>query len=107
VQQPLNSHDHFKPGRRISLDLGYRRAIGDKLGLMLQVNFLHRARDKGSEAEPENTGGRFLFLSPGVSYALSPNLQLYGFVQLPLYQYVNGVQLTADWAFVGGVGARF
>jgi hypothetical protein len=107
VQQPLNSHDNFKPGRRVSLDFGYRRELGDKLGLMLQLNFLHRARDKGSEAEPENSGGRFLFLSPGASYALTKDIQLYGFVQVPLYQYVNGVQLTADWAFVAGVGARF
>jgi hypothetical protein len=31
-------------------------------------------------------------------------MQLYGFVQLPLYQYVNGTQLTADWSAVAGVG---
>jgi hypothetical protein len=45
--------------------------------------------------------------SRGASYALGKNLQLYGFVQLPLYQYVNGVQLTADWAFVAGASVRF
>lgn len=27
--------------------------------------------------------------------------------QVPLYQYVNGVQLTADWAFVAGASLRF
>ena len=32
---------------------------------------------------------------------------VYGFLQLPLYQYVNGVQLTADWSIVAGVSARF
>ena len=74
---------------------------------MLQVNFLHRARDSGEQAEPEDSGGKFVFLSPGVSYALGKNLQVYSFLQLPVYQYVNGVQLTADWAFVGGVSVRF
>jgi hypothetical protein len=26
---------------------------------------------------------------------------------LPVYQYVNGVQLTADWAAVAGLSVRF
>jgi len=107
VQQPLNSHDEFKPGRRVSLDLGYRRELNDKVGVMLQLNFLHRARDSGDQAEPDDSGGKFVFLSPGVSYIITKNLQLYGFVQLPLYQYVNGVQLTADWSFVAGASVRF
>src|SRR6185436_13197876 len=83
VQQPLNSHDEFKPGRRVSLDLGYRRELNDKVGVMLQLNFLHRARDFGDQAEPDDSGGKFVFLSPGVSYIITKNLQLYGFVQLP------------------------
>ena len=74
---------------------------------MLQLNYLHRWRDRGSDAEPANSGGDFLYLSPGLSYALTQGLQAYGFAQLPLYQYVNGVQLTADWALVAGVSARF
>jgi len=32
---------------------------------------------------------------------------VYGYVQLPIYQYVNGVQLTADWAALAGVSWRF
>ena len=106
-QHPLNGHEQFRPGDRVSLDVGYRREMSERLGLMLQLNFLHRARDSGNQAEPDDSGGKFLFLSPGVSYALGKNLQLYSFVQLPLYQYVNGVQLTADWSFVGGLSLRF
>ena len=107
LQQSLNTHDEFRPGARWSLDLGYRREATDRLGLMLQLNFLHRRRDKGAAAEADDSGGNALFLSPGASYVLGEKLQLYGFLQLPLYQYVNGVQLTADWAVVAGVSARF
>jgi hypothetical protein len=106
-QRPLNSHEEFRPGDRLSLDIGVRREMSERLGLMLQLNYLHRARDSGEQAEPDDSGGKFLFLSPGVSYALGKNLQLYSFVQLPLYQYVNGVQLTADWSFVAGASVRF
>jgi hypothetical protein len=107
LQQPLDSRDDFRPGARVSLDLGYRREATEKLGLMLQLNLLHRRRDKGAEAEPEDSGGNAVFVSPGASYALADNLQLYGFLQLPLYQYANGGQLTADWAAVAGFSARF
>jgi hypothetical protein len=107
VQEPLNRHDNFKPGTRVSFDAGYRHELTDKVGLMLQLNALYKDRDRGSEAEPVNSGGKFLFLSPGASVMLTKNAQLYAFVQLPLYQYVNGAQLTADWAAVIGISTRF
>jgi hypothetical protein len=107
LQSPLDTRDHFKPGTRVSLDLGYRRELGAALAGMLQLNVLFKDRDAGSEAEPANSGGTFLFASPGVSYVVAKSLQVYAFVQLPLYQYVNGVQLVADWAAVAGVSTRF
>jgi hypothetical protein len=107
AQQPLNSHDNYKPGLRVGFDVGYRYAVSDRLTLMLQLNALYKDRDKGLEAEPEDSGGKFVFVSPGLSYVIVKNVQLYGFVQLPIYQYVNGVQLTADWAAVAGISARF
>lgn len=64
VQQALNNHDNFKPGTRVSFDLGYRFEATDKLGLMLQLNALHKNRDQGSNAEPQDSGGKFLFVSP-------------------------------------------
>ena len=107
AQQPLNSRDNFKPGLRVGFDVGYRYGASDKLTLMVQLNALYKDRDQGSEAEPEDSGGNFVFVSPGLSYVLGKNVQLYGFVQLPLYQYVNGVQLTTDWAAVAGISTRF
>jgi hypothetical protein len=107
VQQPLNSYKNFQPGLRAGFDVGYRYGASDKLTLMVQLNALYKDRDQGSEAEPKDSGGNFVFVSPGLSYVLGKNVQLYGFVQLPLYQYVNGVQLTADWAAVAGISTRF
>jgi len=71
------------------------------------MNGLIRGRDGGAQAEAEDSGGRSLFLSPGVGYALTKDLQVYSFLQLPLYQFVNGVQLVADRALVVGVSTRF
>ena len=107
VQQPLGSYHNFKPGTRVSFDVGYRYEATDNFALMLQLNALHKDRDRGSEAESENSGGKFLFISPGLSYGISKSAQFYAYVQLPIYQYVNGVQLTADWAAVIGFSTRF
>jgi len=103
----LDSRDGYKPGNRFNVDLGVRYEVSDKLALLLQLNGLYRGRDSGSEAEPEDSGGRYLFLTPGVSYALTGNVQVYAFYQQSLYQYVNGVQLTAPWSATAGVAARF
>jgi hypothetical protein len=106
-QTPLNSRDDYRPGKRLSFDVGYRYEATEKLGLMIQLNALCKGRDSGLQAEPDDSGGKFVFISPGVSYAFTKNFQLYGFVQKPLYQHVNGVKLTADWSAVVGVSARF
>jgi hypothetical protein len=101
-QRPLDERDGYAPGQRLSFDLGLRYAMTHTASAQLQLNFLWKGRDAGINAEPDDTGGRYLFISPGLSYLLGTNTQLYGFVQLPLYQYVNGTQLTADWAAVAG-----
>ena len=107
LQLPLNSREGFKPGRRISLDAGLRYDATDRIGLLLQLNALHKTRDAGANAEPEDSGGRSFHLSPGVSVEATKDVRIYGFLQVPLYQYVNGVQLTARRAAVLGISARF
>jgi hypothetical protein len=43
LQQPLNSHDEYRPGRRVTLDAGVRYQAAQNLGLMLQLNSCGRA----------------------------------------------------------------
>lgn len=106
-QRPINGRADYRPGTRSTLDLGLRYEMTAQLGLMLQVNVLHRGRDSGLQAEPEDTGGRSAFASAGLGYAITRDLQVYGFLQMPLYQYVNGVQLTAARSAVIGISTRF
>jgi hypothetical protein len=107
AQLPMYEYNDYRPGHRFTLDAGTRYAWGDRLGLLLQANYLFKARDQGLEAEPEDSGGKFLFVSPGVSYALNRQVQAYGFLQLPVYQDVNGVQLVARYAIAVGLNTRF
>jgi hypothetical protein len=88
------------------VDVGMAYPAAGTWSGLLQLNASTRARDQGDEAEPEDSGSRQLWLSPGVSYRLG-TVQLYAFVQVPLYQNMNGVQLTADRTFTTGVHWRF
>jgi hypothetical protein len=107
LQLPMNTYHDFRPGRQVLVDLGARWDATDRLGLMLQLNAHYKARDSGAEAEPEDSGSRTLSLSPGITFAITPAFQVYAFVQLPLYQRVNGVQLVADRSYAVGVSAQF
>jgi len=107
VQAALDTREEFRPGPRLALDLGVRFELSQNTGLILQLNSVFRGRDSGAEAEPEDSGGKSFFVSSGISYALTKDVQVYGFAQLPVYQYVNGVQLVANRAYVLGVSGRF
>lgn len=106
-QQPLNERDDFRPGYHLSLDGGLNYGLSDKLTALLQANILIKGRDSGAEAEREDSGSRTLAISPGLGFALTRTTQVYGFVQLPVYEYVNGVQLTADVAYLAGMSMVF
>ena len=69
---------------------------------MLQLNHAHKQRDSGLQAEPDNSGSTTTSLSPGFSVAVAAFDTVYAFVQLPLYQYVNGIQLVPRASFVMG-----
>lgn len=107
LQFPLDSYRAFRPGRQVLVDVGGRWDATDKVGLMLQLNALWKARDSGAQAEPDDSGSRTVSLSPGFTYALTPTFQVYAFVQVPVYQHVNGVQLVADRSYAVGVSAQF
>jgi hypothetical protein len=103
----LDSRDEYRPGNRTYLNLGYNRWLTSQLGMQLQLNLAYKRPEEGDNAEPELSGGKFVYFSAGLSYDLSHAWQIYGYLQLPLYQYVNGVQLTANWAALAGVSWRF
>ncbi len=106
-QQAINERDHFKPGYKVNADLGVSYSATPDLSLMLQLNLQHKSNDTGSNAEPTESGGHSLGLSPGISYRITDNTHVYGFVQTPIYQFVRGTQLTSDWSAAVGVSTSF
>jgi hypothetical protein len=102
VAHALNSREAFKPGTRLDLAGGWSHAFSERLGAVLQLNLRKRGRDKGEQAEPDNSGSTRLDLSPGLTVATGAASTLYGYLQVPVYQHVNGIQLVPRYGFAAG-----
>ncbi|WP_422998105.1 hypothetical protein [Undibacterium sp. Ji67W] len=107
IESPLTEKDGFRPGSKYGFDLGIRTDLNDKIAPMLQLNLQRKSKDSGSNAEPDNSGGSSVSLSPGISIKLSGQTSAYGFVQIPLRQSVNGTQLVANRAATFGLQSTF
>ncbi|HEY1392099.1 MAG TPA: TonB-dependent receptor, partial [Methylibium sp.] len=63
--------------------------------------------ETGANADTANSGATLVYLSPGATVLLTDKWQLYGFVQLPIYQRVNGLQLETKTSFSLGTRVAF
>jgi len=107
VSQALNSKEEFKPGQRVEVSVGWSHAYSHSLGTVLQLNARHRSRDSGLQAEPDNSGSTTVDLSPGVTLGVGPASTLYAYLQVPVYQKVNGIQLVPRSALAIGWTSDF
>jgi hypothetical protein len=107
LQHAIATKENFRPGDEVTLDIGVRYFVTDAFAANLQLNTRYKRRDSGANAEPDESGGKYVFISPGISYAFAGGFQIFGYIQVPLYQNVNGVQLTQRAGYVAGVGYRF
>lgn len=95
-------------GSEWQLNGGTAYPLTQRLETLLQANARRRSRD-ASPDDPQDaffTGGTYLFFSPGLRFSSGRNA-IYALVQLPVYQHVNGIQLTARRNWIGGVQTRF
>ncbi len=112
AQSAINSRADFRPGDQYNLDAGMRYAFSKSMSGLLQLNSQWNAADSGSSAAltpagATSSGGNSVLLTPGLIYAITTGTNLYGLVQIPLYHYVNGEQLTVSQAFTVGINHRF
>ena len=99
---------NYRVGNEMQLNAGTLYPLRDRLQLMLQANAKFRSRDLSDDAEDHLlTGGRYLFVSSGLRFDAGHGAAWYAMLQLPVYQHVNGIQLTAKRNLVTGVQMRF
>lgn len=102
VQHPLDANDGFKPGDGLNLNLGLRYTAHATWVPQLQLNVRAERREQGVNADVENSGATLVYISPGITWNPTRRVALFAFVQAPIYQRVNGLQLEAtQFASVG------
>jgi hypothetical protein len=106
-QSALNSKDQYRPGDGFNLNLGLRYMGFDSVMPQLQLNARRVARDSGNNADTISTGGTLVYLSPGLVVPVAKQSSIYGYIQFPVYQNVNGVQLTPRYTLSLGVRHAF
>ena len=99
--------ENFRPGNLATVSFGLRYEASPKIVPQLQVNVLRKSHDQGALADSEDSAGTVAYLSPGLTVSLRPDLQIYGFVQLPVYSRLQGYQLFPHWTASAGVSHAF
>ncbi len=107
VQLPVNAKDGFKPGAGLNINLGFRYLTDSGITPQLQLNTRLEKRESGSNADAENSGATLVNLSPGVTLPISKNVNVYGYIQVPIYQRVNGLQLEPHYTVSIGLRYRY
>jgi hypothetical protein len=103
-QAALDYRDDYRPGNGINVTVGLRYQGVSWITPQLQFNGRYVLHDTGANADLSSTGGTLAYLSPGVVVPIVKQASVYGFVQLPVYQYVRGVQLAPR--FTASLGAK-
>lgn len=104
-QQPLAARAGFIPSTSANVSGGFRWLNASAFTPELQLNIKSETREHGAEADTPNSGGTLAYLSPGLAAELATATTGYVFVQLPVYQRVNGLQLEPRWLV--SLGLRF
>ncbi len=97
----------YQVGNEVVGTAGVGWTASERWVLSIQANARDAGRDDYRGEGVGSTGSRSLSLSPGVRFRSGDRLELYGYLQLPVYQYVNDAQLAPRAGFVLGLSKSF
>jgi hypothetical protein len=99
----------YRRGDEIQVSAGSEYPVAASLHLIGQINVRRSAKDDVGQTEenPALTGGTYVYLSPGLRLLAGHGASLYGYVQIPIVQRVNGVQLVSRANYLAGIQERF
>jgi hypothetical protein len=106
LDQPLASRDEFRPGTSVNANAGLRYKASRWFEPQLQLDAHWEARESGELADRENSGATQLSVAPGLTVHVATHVDAYTFVQVPLWQHINGLQLESRWLLSTGVRWR-
>jgi hypothetical protein len=109
IQIALNTHNEFRPGNGLNASAGVRYMGFESVIPQLQLNTRMEKRESGAGegVDIPNSGATLVYISPGVTVPINKSVQAFGFLQVPIYQHVNGFQLEPNVLLSAGVRYSF
>ena len=107
AQIALDSREHFRPGNSINVNFGVRYLDAGRFTPQIQLNLHSEQRESGAQADRPNSGATLAYLSPGLGVKITPRVDAFAFVQVPVYRRVNGLQLEPRVLWSLGMQYRF
>jgi len=100
--------DDYKFGEQILAHVGTEYLLFPHLSLLFQTDGRWQDfADVGTAGEyRSNTGGTWIFVSPGLNVQFNQAFSAYVYAQLPVYQKVNGIQQVAKLNLQVGLSAN-
>ncbi len=100
----------YKMGDTLLFNAGtnYRFTAHEKeFTTSLQINLRQAPRDEFNDQDVPNTGGTWVYLTPGITVHATANTAVYTHLQLPLYQAVNDTNLAPSYGLIVGLSHSF
>jgi hypothetical protein len=97
----------YRPGNSLNVNAGVRYEGFESFTPTLQINTRFVQADSGAAADTFSTGGKLMYLSPGVVIPVTSAASIHTNVQLPIYQNLNGIQLSPRYILSAGIHVLF
>ncbi len=97
----------YRVGSEAVASGGVSYSAGQRWVISVQLNGRHAGRDDYRGTGVPSTGSDSIALAPGIRFRTGDRLELYGYVQVPVYQNVNEAQLAPRAGFIVGFSKSF
>lgn len=98
----------YRAGNELQVNAGANYPVSQTFQVLFQLNYRAKTKDDvgKTDAVRDDTGGTFLYASPGLRVVFSSHAAIYTYVQLPLYERINGINIVSRYNFLGGLQIR-
>ena len=101
-QLTTENPEEYRFGNTLLANTGLNLHLDDRWTPSLQVNLRHAERDEFNGMDVPSTGGTWVYLTPGMTFRITEAASIYTHVQIPVYQYVNDVNLVPRYGLMIG-----